>query len=618
MPELPNKPVQVRPSYNVICKEVAQRIAQLVLKKPDAVLGLATGSTPIRVYAELVRLHREEGLDFSRVTTFNLDEYYRLSATAPQSYHRFMREHLFDHINCQNFHILEGWPRGDEQIQADCRRYEEMIEQAGGLDLQLLGIGRTGHIGFNEPGSPRDARTRLVTLDYVTRADAAADFFGLENVPVRAITMGIGTIIEAREIILIASGQHKADIVQQALEGKITSKVPASFLREHPHVTFYLDEAASSLLTEYAKPWRAPDADFSDFDLRRRALIAVSQELDKPLAKITTQDLRLSGSAKLSHAVPSLEAVIQEVERDLQSRVSDKANMPVNKNVFCLSPHPDDDVICCGATLIKIAGDNKVTVAYGVNGSMAVRDKDVLALLRSRHSRLVSYIEENAPPGKSFEDIFDEVRQFIFERENHEPDSPLLTDLKRLVREGEAADACRKMGAKPNFLNLPFYNTGEIAKNPIGQADVDIMLRALREAQPDLVLLTGELVDPHGTHEMCGAAFNQASEMYLKEGGKPFDRWYYRGAWDEYLVWEGDYFSIFNKELMERKIGLILDHISQLDPLFPGTRDPREFYERARDRNRANARQLQQLGVLPPSRSFNPIYAEVFQVNPGD
>jgi glucosamine-6-phosphate deaminase len=579
-------------------------------------LGLATGSTPIGVYEELVRLHREEGLDFARVTTFNLDEYYPISATAPQSYHRFMREHLFDHINCQNFHIPEGWQRSDEQIHADCQRYEEMIREAGGLDLQLLGIGRTGHIGFNEPGSAHDSRTRLVTLDYVTRADAAADFFGLENVPVRAITMGIGTILEAREIILMASGQHKADIVHQALEGKITSKVPASFLREHPNVMFYLDEAASSLLTEYAKPWRRPDADFSDFNLRRRALIAVSQELDKPLSKITTNDLQIAGSAKLAHEVPSLEAVIQEVERDLQNRISDEHNMPNGKNVFCLSPHPDDDVICCGATLMKMAGNNTVTVAYGVNGSMAVRDKDVLALLRSRHPRLVSFIEDNAAPGKSFEDVFDEVRQFIFERESHQPDSPLLTDLKRLVREGEAADACRKMGAKPVFLNLPFYNTGEIAKDPIGPNDVDIMLRALREAQPELVLLTGELVDPHGTHEMCGQAFNQAAEIYLQEGGKPFDRWYYRGAWDEYLVWEGDYFSIFNKELMERKIGLILDHISQLDPLFPGTRDPREFYERARDRNRANARQLQQLGVLPPSRSFDPIYAEVFQVNP--
>src|SRR4028119_529588 len=226
--------LHVRLEYATVCAEVAGRIAQLIRMKPDAVLGLATGSTMIGVYKELVRLHREEALDFSRVTSFNLDEYYPIRQGAAQSFHCFMREHLFDHINCTNWHIPTGEPRDQEQIRRDCLHYEEMIAAAGGLDLQLLGIGRTGHIGFNEPGSPRDSRTRLVTLDSLTRRDAATGFFGIENVPVRGITMGIGTILDARQIILLASGNHKAAIVRQALEDKITSKVPASFLREHP------------------------------------------------------------------------------------------------------------------------------------------------------------------------------------------------------------------------------------------------------------------------------------------------------------------------------------------------------------------------------------------------
>ncbi|MDQ3813954.1 MAG: glucosamine-6-phosphate deaminase [Armatimonadota bacterium] len=606
--------IYIRPHYDSLCIEIAGRIAQLIRDKPNAVLGLATGSSPTGIYNELIRLHHQEGLDFSDVTTFNLDEYYPISPNAPQSYHRFIREHLFDHINCRNYHIPDGRPRDEEQIRQDCEKYEAMIREAGGLDLQLLGIGRTGHIGFNEPGSPRDSRTHLVLLDYLTRADAAGDFFGIENVPVRAITMGVGTILEAREIVLIASGSHKASIVQQALESKITSKVPASFLREHPNTHFYLDEAAAALLTEYARPWSAPDADFRDFSLRRRALIALSQEVDKPLSKINTRDLHNFGCDRLIHAVPSLEATLQEVERDLQERMNDEKHLPQGKTVFCLSPHPDDDVICCGATLLKmVSRGNSVVVGYGVSGSIAVRDKDVLALLRARHPRLVSFIEETTPPGKSFEDIFDEVRQFIFEREPGQPDATLLRELKRVVREGEAADACRKMGAHSLFLNLPFYQTGETEKNPIGQADVEIMLRALRDTQPDIVLLTGEMSDPHGTHEMCAEAFRRAAQVYLAEKGKRFDQWYYRGAWEEYAVWEADYFSIFNKALMERKIGLILDHISQLDPLYPGTDDPREFYERARDRNRVTARQLQQLGVLPPSRSFDPVFAEVYR-----
>jgi glucosamine-6-phosphate deaminase len=607
--------LHVYPEYSQLCAAVAARIADLIRAKPNAVLGLATGSTPIGVYAELIRLHREEGLDFSRVTTFNLDEYLPMQPGAPQSYVRFMREHLFDHINCENWNVPDGTLKDEAEIQAYGDRYERMIADAGGLDLQLLGIGRTGHIGFNEPGSAQDSRTRLVVLDSLTRADAASAFYGVENVPVRAITMGVGTILDAREIIMMANGPGKAAIVQEALEGKITSKVPASFLREHANAHFFLDEAAASRLAEYSRPWRRANADFSNFDLRRRALIAASLEMEKPLSKISAADLQQAGVGALTHQISSLEAAIQEVERDLQKRVRDEEHLPRDANIFCLSPHPDDDVICCGATLSKMADvGNRVFVGYGVSGSNAVRDKDVLALLRANHPRLIAYIEDNAPPGHSTQDIFDGIRTEIFEREPGAPDSVLLRNLKRLVREGEAGDGCRKMGAKPVFLDLPFYYLREQKIEPIAEEDVQIMLRALRESTPQIVMLTGEKSDPHGTHEMCAEVFERAAKIYLQEGGAPFVRWEYRGAWEEYEVWEGDYFSVFEKELMEKKIGLILDHISQLDPVFPGQADAREFYERARDRNRANARQLQALGVLPPSRSFAPIYAEVFQI----
>ncbi|MDF2440229.1 MAG: glucosamine-6-phosphate deaminase, partial [Abditibacteriota bacterium] len=555
---------------------------------------------------------REEGLDFSQVVTFNLDEYFPMLPDAPQSYHRFMRHQLFDHINCVNWHVPDGRPRDVEAVERDCEAYEAQIREAGGLDLQLLGIGRTGHIGFNEPGSSIDSRTRLVTLDYLTRADAAGDFYGLENVPVRAITMGLGTILEAREIIMMATGAHKAAIVHEAFEGKITSKVPASFLREHSNALWFVDESAAAELTQKAKPWRAPNADFSGFEMRRRALITAAQELDTPLAKLTAGHLQSVGSGALLHQVASLEAVVQEVERDLQARLDDDKHLPREASVFCLSPHPDDDVICCGATLIKLRErNNVVTVAYGVSGSNAVRDKDVLSLLRANHPRLISYIEDNAPPGQSVQEVFDQIRQEIFERDPGAPDSLLLRNLKRLVREGEAADACRKVGAKPLFLDLPFYYEEQ---KTVSDEDVERMTQALLETTPDLVLLTGELNDPHGTHELCAQTFERAVVKYFEAGGKPFARWNYRGAWNEYPVWEGSYFSVFHKTLMERKIGLILDHISQLDPVYPGTTDAREFYERARDRNRATARSLQQLGALPPSRSFDPIYAEVFQI----
>ena len=603
--------LSIHPDYDAMCRRVAARIAEIVRAKPDAVLGLATGSTPIGVYGELIRLHREEALDFSDVTCFNLDEYLPIAPDAPQSYHRFMREQLFDGINCRNWHVPNGEARSITQIDADCAAYEAAIQKVGGLDFQLLGIGRTGHIGFNEPGSGAQTRTRAVVLDSVTRGDAAEAFFGLENVPARAITMGVGTIMEAREIAILASGAPKASIVAEALEGKITSKVPASLLREHANTTWHLDTEAASQLSPVAQPWRAHDANWESFELQRRALFAAAFEAHKPLDELAPADLAAVGAQDLTATTPLADAVV-DARLDLQARLSDEA-LPQNQTVLCLSPHPDDDVICCGATLLKMANRaNRLWVAYGVDGANAVRDKDVLALLRARHPRLISYLEENLEPGRSLEDAMLEVRASIFEREPGAPDAPLLRQLKRLVREGEASDACRKMSAKPIFLDLPFYGDGA-GRAPIGEADVARCLEMLERVQPDLVMLTGEKNDPHGTHMMCETAFERAAARYLAAGGAPFTVWNYRGAWDDYQTHEGDYFSVFDKPLMERKIDLILDHISQLDPLFPGDQSL-EFWERARDRNRENARQLQRLGVLPMSRSFDPTYCEVFKI----
>lgn len=605
--------ISIASNYSELSREVAAQIAALVREKPDAVLGLATGSTPLGVYRELIRCHREEGLDFSQVRAFNLDEYFPIEADAPQSYYRFMREKLFDHINIapQNCFIPSGRMRSVAEVEEGCAAYEAKITEAGGLDLQLLGIGRTGHIGFNEPGSSRDSRTRLVVLNHLTRADAAADFFGFENVPVRAITMGIETIMGAREVVFMASGASKAAIVTEALEGKVTSKVPASFLREHSNLSVHLDEVAATGLTQRAHPWWAPDADFGQSALRQRTLVSLALEQGKALAELTLDDLERGQASRLARDEAELNGIKTEVVANLNDKLDDEAHLPQGKTVLCLSPHPDDDVICCGATLLKLAArGNRVFVAYGVNGANAVRDKDVLALLRARHPRLITYLEETTQPGQSFEQVFDELRTAIFERQPGQPDAPLLRELKRLVREGEASDGCRKMGAKPLFWNLPFYNDDA----EVGEADVAIALETLRKVQPDLVLLTGEFNDPHGTHEKCALAFERAAQEYLEAGGAAFARWNYRGAWDEWPLWKGDFFSVFDKSTMEKKIGLILDHISQLDPLFPGGSDPREFFERARDRNRDTARQLQQLGLLPHSRSFDPLYAEVFLI----
>ncbi len=232
-----------------LCQSVAQRIAECVREKPDAVLGLPTGATPIAVYQELAEMCRQKTLDFSRVITFNLDEYFPMPPQSPPSYHAFMRRHLFDHVNCRRWFVPDGTARSAAQVGDDCATYEQRIQEVGGLDLVLLGIGRTGHIGFNEPGSLADTRTRLVVLAPETRADALPDFGNPNLVPSQAITMGVGTILEARAIILMASGERKADAVRQAVEGDITALVPASFLRRHPNVGIYLDMAAAQFLS---------------------------------------------------------------------------------------------------------------------------------------------------------------------------------------------------------------------------------------------------------------------------------------------------------------------------------------------------------------------------------
>ena len=242
--------VFVANDYDALCDLVADRIAALVHDKPDAVLGLATGSTPLGVYDRLTQKHGSDGLDFSRVTCFNLDEYYPMADASPHSYHHFMQENLFRRINCPRWFVPDGSPRGEEEIAQACRDYEARIAASGGIDLQLLGIGRSGHIGFNEPGSPPDSRSRLVSLAPQTREDAAEAFGGFDAVPQQAVSMGVGTILEAREIILMASGAAKAEIVRGAWSGEVTGRVPASWVRTHPNAALYLDQDAASRLEE--------------------------------------------------------------------------------------------------------------------------------------------------------------------------------------------------------------------------------------------------------------------------------------------------------------------------------------------------------------------------------
>jgi glucosamine-6-phosphate deaminase len=612
MPELPRRvpegrtftrleriDVRVLPDHEHIAREVAGRIARLVRERAaegrHAVLGLATGSTPVSIYRELARMHRDEGLDLENVITFNLDEYFPMDPERLHSYHRFMRENLFDHVNvpAEQIHI----PRGDlpsEEVDAHCEAYEQAIREAGGIDFQILGIGRSGHVGFNEPGSGRSSRTRLLYLDTVTRADAAGDFFGEENVPPEAITMGVATILDAREIALIAIGEHKAEIVRRAVEGPVHADVAATFLQEHPAATVYLDPAAAESLTRVREPWVLGEVEWTP-ELQDRAVLWLSRKTDKPILHLHTTDYRKHHLSALVARHGSAEPINGAVFNRLISKIRGRSRLPTAARVLVFSPHPDDDVISMGGILRKLVeNNNDITVAYQTSGNIAVFDHEVLRYLE--FLRRTTPVLDLAGDGRWQERVA-RIESHLASKAPGEVDLDDVQALKRIVRETEAIAGLEAVGLgaeRARFLNLPFYQTGKVRKDPIGAEDVARVQALLDEVRPEIVFAAGDLSDPHGTHRMCLEAVQGALDRY--DGPAP-QLWLYRGAWQEWPVTEATVLVPLSAEELRKKILAIFKHQSQKDVApFPGP-DPREFWQRVEDRNRGTAELLRNLGL---------------------
>ncbi len=584
--------------YDEIARTVARRIAEVMLAKRDAggtpVLGLATGSTPIGVYRELIRMHREEGLDFSNVVTFNLDEYYPMDPESIHSYQRYMWENLFEHINIrpENVHI----PRGDiprEEVEAFCRGYEQAIHDAGGIDFQILGIGKTGHIGFNEPGSGVESRTRLIALDTVTRRDAAADFFGEDNVPMEAITMGVATILDAREIALIATGEHKAAIVRRAVEGEPDPDVAATYLQRHPNSTFYLDPAASAELTRIKTPWVVGEVRW-DREREIEAVIWLSQMTGKSILKLDTNDYREHHLSALVARYGSAGPLNGEVFNALLSKVRGRSRLPSGKRIIVFSPHPDDDVISMGGILNKLhQNGNDIVVAYQTSGNIAVFDHEVRRYLDFlRRFDRDFHIADGAVT-----EFTDRVEAFLEQKRPGQVDIDEVLKIKQRIREAEAVSGIETFGMTRDqacFLNLPFYQTGKVRKDPIGPRDVEITLELLERERPELIFVAGDLSDPHGTHRMCLQAVELALQQY---SGEPPEVWYYRGAWQEWPVSEADVLVPMSEDELTTKTLAIFKHQSQKDRApFPG-QDEREFWQRVQERNTETARIVDRLGL---------------------
>ncbi len=593
---------------------VANEIASLIRKRQKkgkmVVLGLATGSTPTKVYDYLVKFHQEDGLSFKNVTTFNLDEYYPMEPDSIHSYVRFMNEHLFSHIDIpkENIHIPDGTLNKDE-VREYCKNYEQKIQDLGGIDIQILGIGRTGHIGFNEPGSTIASKTRLVRLDRVTKLDAASDFFGEENVPSRAITMGVGTIMNSKRIILMAWGEGKSDIIKQAVEGEIRESVPATFLQKHGNCDFILDSAAASFLTRTQTPWLVGECEWND-KLIKKAAIWLSEKLGKAILKLTNEDYNEYGMGNLVAEIGSAEQINLKVFNQLQRTITGwpggkphadnsqrpERELPHKKKSLIFSPHPDDDVISMGGTLLRLVDQgHEVHIAYQTSGNIAVFDDEVI--------RFMDFATDIEQDDIALQKRFKQVREFLSKKKPGQIDSPEIQEYKGLIRKGEALAACRYCGVKEenaHFLNLPFYETGAVKKKPHSEEDIKITMDLLNKVKPHQIFAAGDLSDPHGTHRVCLQIIFIALKRLKEEDAewlKDCYVWLYRGAWQEWDIADMEMAVPIGPKDMTRKINAIFKHQSQKDAaMFPGN-DEREFWQRAEQRNKETAKKYDSLGL---------------------
>jgi glucosamine-6-phosphate deaminase len=510
-----------------------------------------------------------------------------------------MHETFFNHVNIpeENVHIPDGTVDPDE-ADAFCAEYERKIRAAGGIDIQILGIGRTGHIGFNEPGSPRNSRTRSVTLDSITRRDAAGGFFGEENVPHQAITMGVASILDARKVFLMSYGEHKAPVTYKALEQPPSEAVSASFLQEHDDAVFLLDPAAAAELTAIKRPWEVGPCDWTQ-ELTRKAVVHLALSVKKGLQKLNDDEFRDHHLYELLREKGGAQRIGEAVFHDRMATIQLYPAGTERRKILVFSPHPDDDVISMGGTIIRLVEQgHEVHVAYMTSGNVAVFDHDA--------RRFVDFVDEflesfgSPAEHSSAGTIKQRVYRFLDSKKPGEVDSDDVLEVKKLIRATEARAAALACGIPPDqlaFMDLRFYRTGARKKNPIHPDDIADIVTLFERIQPHQIYVAGELSDPHGTHRTCAEAIYEATRT-VRKNGQHFDVWLYKGAWEEWEAHEIEMAVPMSPDVLERKKQAIFRHQSQKDKaMFPGGTDRREFWQRAEDRNLATAKTFDALGL---------------------
>jgi len=597
-----------------IAQEIAKTIKVTQSAGEKCILGLATGSSPKLVYAELVRLHKEEGLSFQNVITFNLDEYYPIDNDAMQSYNRYMKLLLLNHVDIDpaNIHIPDGEIE-KENIKQYCIEFERKVEEAGGIDLQILGIGNNGHIGFNEPGSSIHSRTRLTSLDNSTRIANSYEFANISEVPRLAITMGISTILKAKRNILMGWGQGKSFVVQKAVEGHVTEQIPASLLQQHNDCQFVLDQPAAAELTRFKSPWLTGECEWTP-KMIKKAVVNTSLKLGKPVLSLTNSDYKDSGLGDLLVEKGDSYEINLQVYYMLRDSITGwpggkphvhlpnhpERSEPYPKRCIIFSPHPDDDIISMGGTFQRLHDQgHEVHVAYQTSGNIAVTDEFVTRFL----DFAVGFEDMFRIDSEKSEEILAEARKYLEKKKSNQVDTPEIRAVKGLIRRCEAKATCRYVGIgdeRAHFMNLPFYETGTIEKNPLGEKDIEITIALLQKLKPQQIFCAGDLADPHGTHKVCLDIIFEALRR-LKENGEDWVKdcwmWLYKGAWQEWDISEIEMaIPMSPDQVMKKRYGIFI-HQSQKDMVpFQGS-DTREFWQRAEERNSDTANLYGKLGL---------------------
>ena len=597
---------------------VAKEIAAQIRKKQEAgqkfVLALPGGRSPESVYKELVRMHKEEQLSFRHVIVFVEYELYPLSSSTSGVVNRLKAE-LFDQVDIlpENIYYPDGRMPKDAILEF-CAQYEEKIQQVGGIDCMLLGIGSNSNIMFNSAGTLQSSRTRMVLLEGASRKEAAATFASTDNVPAGIITMGISTMLKARSVILMAWGDEKAAIMKETIEGKISDGTPSTYLQIHQNAKAIVDLSAAYSLTRISHPWLVTSCEW-DNKLIRRAIVWLCQKTGKPILKLTNKDYSENGLGELLALYGSAYNVNIKIFNDIQHTITGwpggKPNAddtdrperatPYPKRVLIFSPHPDDDVISMGGTFRRLCDQHHdVHVAYQTSGNIAVGDEEVVRYCEYLRDVCSKY----SPSDTTIKDKADEIIRYLrYEKvENDAAERPDVLFMKGTIRREEARHACRYTGIKDDshihFLDLPFYETGLVKKNPISEADKDIIKNLLEELKPDQIFVAGDLADPHGTHKVClDAILAAVDEIKDEDWLKACRIWMYRGAWAE---WEMDHIEMavpISPEELRHKRNAILKHQSQAESAPYLGDDERLFWQRAEDRNRATADLYRQLGL---------------------